>query len=117
MDESEGYDGDGSAPDEAEDPGFSEVLRRQSAGWRLLAERMHPRQQPALDELDKLGLDSESLRATFDQFRQQALLLHNAMSAQARAYDEMMEAGGPDDPEAYENYRLATEFITDLMPW
>ncbi|NYH77001.1 hypothetical protein FHR84_000315 [Actinopolyspora biskrensis] len=122
MDEvGEHEDRDGSAPDGrgtdgGREPGFAETLRSQSAGWLLLAERMHPRQQPALDELDELGTGSETLRATLDEFRQQALLLHNAMSAQARAYEEMLESGGPDDPEAYENYRQATQFINELLP-
>ncbi|NHD17611.1 MULTISPECIES: hypothetical protein [unclassified Actinopolyspora] len=99
-----------------EEPGVVETLRSHSAGWLLLAERMHPQQHPALDELDELGTGSETLRAALDEFRQQALLVHNAMSAQARAYEEMLEAGGPDDPEAYENYRQATEFLNDLLP-
>lgn len=122
MDETgEHEDRNGSAPDGdgaegGEEPGFAETLRSHSAGWLLLAERMHPRQQPALDDLDELGMGSELLRATLDEFRQQALLVHNAMSAQARAYEEMLEAGGPDDPEAYENYRQATQFINELLP-
>ncbi|SDK17311.1 hypothetical protein SAMN04487820_10577 [Actinopolyspora mzabensis] len=95
---------------------FGELLRSHSAGWRLLAERMHPDQQPALERLDEIGMDSALLRDALDGFRQQALLIHSAVSAQARAYEEMLEAGGPDDPEAYENYCRTIEFLHELLP-
>ncbi|GAB3553280.1 hypothetical protein J2S53_001536 [Actinopolyspora lacussalsi] len=95
---------------------YGAMLRSHSAGWRLLAERMHPEQQPELDRLDEIGMGSTLLRDLLDGFRQQALLLHSTISAQARAYEEMIEAGGPEDPEAYENYRRTTEFLNELLP-
>ncbi|ASU79310.1 hypothetical protein CDG81_14560 [Actinopolyspora erythraea] len=98
------------------DTDYGEMLRRHSAGWRLLAERMHPDQRPELDRLDELGMGSTPLRDLLDGFRQQALLLHSIVSAQARAYEEMIEAGGPDDPEAYENYRRTIESLHELLP-
>lgn len=42
--------------------------------------------------------------------------LQQITAAQAIAYDEMMAAGGPDNPAAYEEYRLTCERNIELMP-
>lgn len=116
---------DGPAPDSSEgdgtsehgdgDPAFAEVMRSKSAGWLLLAEKFHPKMERNCDRLDELGFDSSSIRALQSNLRQQALLLHSLHAAQARAYDDMLTAGGPNDPTAYEQYELATDFNLALL--
>ncbi|MBA8824373.1 hypothetical protein FHX42_001720 [Saccharopolyspora lacisalsi] len=97
------------------DPALAEDMRSKSAGWLLVAEQFHPDVDTACDRLDELGFDSTWLRGLKSHLRQQALLLHSMLAAQARAYEDMLAAGGPNDPEAYSQYKMATDFNLALL--
>ena len=95
---------------------FADVLRSKSARWLLLAERCRPEAQPAIDSLEQLGIDPSPLHQVSSCLRERALLLHSAHEAQARAYDDMIAAGGPNNPSAMRKYRDATADNMALLP-
>ncbi len=95
---------------------FADVLRSESARWLLLAEWCRPESQAAIDSLARLGIDPTPLRLVSSALRQRALLLHSAHEAQARAYDDMLAAGGPHNPLAMRAYKAATAFNMALLP-
>ena len=95
---------------------FADVLRSKSARWLLLAECCRPEAQPAIDSLKRLGVDPSPLRQVSSALRERALLLHSAHEAQARAYDDMLAAGGPNNPSAMRKYETATAHNMALLP-
>lgn len=95
---------------------FADVLRSKSARWLLLAECCRPEAQPAIDSLERLGVDPSPLQQVSSALRERALLLHSAHEAQARAYDDMLAAGGPNNPSAMRKYKAATAGNMALLP-
>lgn len=95
---------------------FADVLRSESVRWLLLAECCRPEAQPAIDSLERLGIDPTPLHRASLALRERALLLHSAHEAQARAYDDMLAAGGPHNRLAMRAYEAATAFNMALLP-
>jgi flagellar biosynthesis regulator FlaF len=101
-----------------------ERLRRSSAalasaaeGTAELADRLDALHERYSGISEKLGLSDPADFA--EQTRARALslrLVSDVEAAQAIAQQEMLDAGGPGDDEAYTAFVAATERHTDLLP-
>ncbi|MGH3494179.1 MAG: hypothetical protein ACRDQ1_13255 [Sciscionella sp.] len=111
-------------PGEAEPEDFATVMRRSSAACAHLASRS-VQQAEDLDRLAvnagpmlaALGLEPPTVLARESRaLAEQLRLVGQINAAQAIAYEDMMAAGGPDDPQAYAAYQRTCERHSDLMP-
>lgn len=108
-----------------EDERFVEALRQRAAAWQAMADHLSAaaRNEPPPETLTdpllrQLGFPelAATLMQRMEAIAQRARLSGDVEAAHAIACQEMLEAGGPDNPEAYRKYQEATELHIALLP-